>query len=228
MLAIWIDKWIMWLGPNAERLDNGLLHAPLYDSAMFAAYLVIIPSLALFVVDLETTFFNRYQRYFSDIKEHATLRQIADNGVSLKREVYRSMRRIFIVQAALCLILVFISPIVIDAFSMQYRQTAIFRFGVIGALFQFMFLASSSLLLFFNRSSWFFWLQMTFLVLNASLAVGSIWMGEDYYGFGYLIACALSALAAFFALQIAMEDLDAHTFLSATKKNKDGKWLEGL
>ena len=196
--------------------------------AMFAAYLVIIPSLALFVVDLETTFFIRYQRYFSDIKEHATLRQISDNALSVKREVYRSMRRIFIVQAALCMILIFISPLVIDLFSMQYRQTAIFRFGVIGALFQFMFLAASSLLLFFNRSNWFFGLQMIFLVLNASLAVWSIWMGEDYYGFGYLIACAISAFAAFIALQIALEDLDAHTFLAATRKNTDGKWLQGI
>ncbi len=56
-VAVWIDKWIMWASPIGERSQNGLWHAPTYDSAMFIAYLAIIPALALFVTTLETTFF---------------------------------------------------------------------------------------------------------------------------------------------------------------------------
>lgn len=226
--AIWIDKWIMWVGPIGERLPIGLLHAPLYDSAMFVAYLVIIPSLSLFIVDLETTFFIRYQRYFSDIQEHATLQQIRDNADSLKQEVARSLRRIFIVQASLCAILILISPLIIEAMNMQYRQIAIFRFGVLGALFQFIFMAASSLLLFFNRTSRFLALQTLFLVLNAILTYASVVLGEAYYGYGYMISCLVSAVASILALEKSLVELNFTTFVSAAATNRDGKWLQRL
>ena len=75
-MGVWIDKWVVWGSAWGEQLDVGFVHAPLYDSAMFIASLVIIPALATFVTKLETDFFERYQQYYATISTHGTLDQI--------------------------------------------------------------------------------------------------------------------------------------------------------
>ena len=61
-IGIWIDKIVFWFSGVGEVLGNGLRHAPLYDSTMFIASLILVPALASFIVKLETGFFERYQR----------------------------------------------------------------------------------------------------------------------------------------------------------------------
>ena len=72
-IALWIDKWVMWRGAAGVDHELGLMHAPIYDSAIFSAHLTIIPALALFVVYFETTFYANYRSYYAAIREHATL-----------------------------------------------------------------------------------------------------------------------------------------------------------
>ena len=56
---------MVWAGAVEQMIhDMGLVHAPLYDSAMFIAYLAIIPALALFVTHVETSFFEKYRAYY--------------------------------------------------------------------------------------------------------------------------------------------------------------------
>ena len=223
--AIWIDKWVMWLGPAGESLPAGFIHAPIYDSAMFVAYLVIIPALSLFIIDLETDFFVSYQRYYADIKAHATLQQVRENAADVTDQTHRSLQRILIIQATLCAILVLLSPLIIESLGMQYRQTSILRLGTVGALFQFLFLASSSLLLFFNRNRQFFYLQLLFLTLNATLTYVTMHMGEEYYGFGYLVACLIASLFSIATLDRALRELTYHTFMLATTQSDEKHWL---
>ena len=75
-IGVWIDKWVVWLSPFGTTIQNNLLHAPLYDSAMFVAYLVVIPAYAAFVAHLEVKFFRNYRLFYNSILEHGTLAQI--------------------------------------------------------------------------------------------------------------------------------------------------------
>ena len=208
-------------------MPGGFLHAPLYDSAMFVANLVIIPALTLFIINLESDFFKKYQLYYADIKAHATLTQIRANALDLFNQVNDSLWRIMVIQAVLCAILILASPLLVEALNLQFRQTAILRLGALGALFQFLFLATSSLLLFFNRSGMFLVLQLTFLVLNGGLTFVTMMMGETYYGLGYLVAALISGLMALHCLHKALSELNYYTFRSAVTTNSDRHWLRG-
>ena len=46
--GVWIDKWVLWLGPNVIQSESGFLHYGGYDSVMFIAHLSIIPCFAAF------------------------------------------------------------------------------------------------------------------------------------------------------------------------------------
>lgn len=211
--GVWIDKWIFWFSSVGERVDAGLVHAPLYDSAMFIASLVVIPALAVFVVQLETTFFERYQRYFSTIETHGTLGQIERARQRLAAHTLDQLVLITVMQVGICAVLVLSAPMIVDALNLQYQQIAILRYGALGAVFQFIFIAATSMLLFFDRRRLYLALQVAFLAMNAGFTGITVVLGETYFGVGYFAACLAASFAAYFAADSTFERLNFLTFL---------------
>jgi polysaccharide biosynthesis protein PelG len=211
--AVWIDKWVFWFSPVGESVTAGLVHAPLYDSAMFIASLVIIPSLASFVAKLETDFFERYQRYYGAIKSHGTIGQIEDARRRLAAHTLDTLVLITIAQVGICAVLIMTAPMLVSALNLQFRQIAILRYGALAAVFQFIFIASSSFLLFFDRRWMYVFLQGLFFGLNLTLAILTVHLGQDYYGVGYFLACFASSLLAYILATSTFQNLNFLTFI---------------
>lgn len=213
-IGAWIDKWVVWLSPFGTTIQNNLLHAPLYDSAMFVSYLVVIPAYAAFVAHLEVKFFRNYRLFYNSILEHGTLAQIRANGRRLREETIASLSGITVPQLLICGLVALSAPAVIQLLDMQYRQVGTLRFGLIGAVFQFLFVTCSSLALYFDRRIVFLLLQACFMVLNATLTWALIPFGANYLGLGFLVAAAVSALIAYLALARTLYRLDYLTFIA--------------
>jgi len=213
-VGAWIDKWVVWLSPFGTTIQNNLLHAPLYDSAMFVSYLVVIPAYAAFVAHLEVKFFRNYRLFYNSILEHGTLAQIRANEKRLRDETIASLSGITVPQLLICGLVALSAPAVIELLDMQYRQVGTLRFGLIGAVFQFLFVTCSSLTLYFDRRIVFLLLQACFLVLNATLTWALIPFGAHYLGLGFLAASAISALIAYLALARTLYRLDYLTFIA--------------
>ena len=211
--GVWADKVVFWLSAEGSRLESGLLHAPAYDSTMFLASLVIVPSLSSFVLSLETGFFDRYQQYFATIANHGTLAQIEGARLRLQRYTLEHVALITISLAGLAAIVILTAPIIIDGLGLQFRQIAILRYGALGAVFQFVFIAATSILLFFDRRRRFLVLQTLFLALNGGLAMLSLRLGEDTYGAGYFGACLICATVAYRMAEDTFGRLNFLTFL---------------
>src|SRR3546814_18485905 len=63
----------------------GLISNPAYDSAMFLANMTTVPVLAIFIIAIETEFFDRYQAFYRAIEAHATWREIRENPAGIIR-----------------------------------------------------------------------------------------------------------------------------------------------
>ncbi len=63
-MGIWVDKLIFWYSSIGVQIVGPFYTNPYYDTAMFLAYLSIIPSLAIFLVKVETSFYTYYNFYF--------------------------------------------------------------------------------------------------------------------------------------------------------------------
>src|SRR5262245_43296990 len=213
-IGVWVDKWVVWLSPYGTQIQNGLLHAPLYDSAMFVSYLVVIPAYAAFIVHLEVRFFRNYRQFYPSILEHATLAQIRSHGRRLREETLASLSAITVPQLVVCALVAAAAPAVIDVLDMQFRQAGTLRLGVIGAAFQFLFITCASLTLYFDRRMLFLALQAIFLVLNTALTWALLPLGQSYLGLGFLAASAISAIVAYLALVRTLYRLDYLTFIA--------------
>lgn len=212
-IAVWIDKWIIWAGPAGSELRSGLVHAPYYDSAAFLAYLTIIPSLARFVLTLDGEYIAAYRNYYNAIKQHATLEEIEHMGGALGRLTLELVEKIFTQQAAICAIVVLCAPLIIEASNLKYAQVPVLRLCTIAVLFQFAFIAATSLLIFFERHREFLFLQALFLVTNAAGTMVTVEIGPVSYGFGLLVASVISGIAAYAVLNNVVQHINYFTFV---------------
>jgi polysaccharide biosynthesis protein PelG len=213
-LGAWVDKWVVWLSPYGTEIQYGLLHAPLYDSAMFLSYLVVVPAYAAFIIHLEVRFFRNYRLFYSSILEHATLAQIRAHGARLRGETIASLSAITVPQLVVCALVALLAPALVSLLDMQFRQVGMLRLGVIGAAFQFLFITCSALTLYFDRRAVFLFLQLLFLALNGGLTFALLALGPNYLGLGFLAASALSALIAYLALARTLHRLEYLTFIA--------------
>jgi uncharacterized membrane protein len=213
--AIWADKVIMWFGPDQVVLSNGLISAPAYDGALFLAYLVMIPALGLFVTAIETTFFEDSRRLFDAIQGQAPLGRIERLANTLEKQTYKMIYGVLLTLGACCVVVILISPVLVPFIGLKYQQLGIFRMGVLAVFFQFMFVAASSVVLFLDRQSRFLALQAIFLAAQVGFTIMTIHLGQEYFGYGHLLACALSAFLAMSVLERTLGNVVYFTFATA-------------
>lgn len=211
--GVWVDKWVFWFSPEGQSVEGGLIHAPLYDSAMFIASLVIIPALAQFVVRLETEFFDRYQHYYGTIQSHGTIDQIETARVRLEGFSLENLVLITVSQLSLAAVLVLAAPAIVEVLNLHFRQIAILRYGALGSVFLFVFIATTSMVVFFDRRRLYALLQFLFFALNLGLTALTVYWGEDYYGVGYFAASFIASAVALVVADQTFSRLNYLTFI---------------
>ena len=71
--GIWVDKLVFWFNGHGKHIDEIFYTNLYYDTAMFTAYLTVIPSMAIFLVKVETEFYISYARYYRAIEDKMNL-----------------------------------------------------------------------------------------------------------------------------------------------------------
>ena len=72
--ASFVHIIIMWFfGDYGEQVTGLFYHARVYDVSSFYAFLVAIPTNVLFVVSMETRFYEKFRAYFSAVSSNGTL-----------------------------------------------------------------------------------------------------------------------------------------------------------
>ncbi len=212
-LAAWSDKWVMWFAPEAERPYHGLISYPAYDGAMFLAYLTLVPGMALFIVAVETEFFEHYKRYYRDIEHHAPLSRIRANQKAIASTLLAAARNLIILQAAVAALAILLVPRLVDAGLLAVGQVGIFRFGSLGATFHALFLFVCVILSYFDLRRDLVRVNLVFLAANAGLTWAFLPLGYPFYGAGYFAAAMIAFLAAYLVLVARVRRLPYLTFV---------------
>lgn len=213
-VAIWIDKWVMWMAPERERLASGFVHNGTYDSAMFLAYLSIVPSMAVFLLHLETRFYEKYLRFYREIENHATLERIEENHRLLVGELVGGLRNLIVIQGTFSLLCIILAPRILEFLGVSYLQLGIFRFGVLGAFFHVLLLCLTIVLSYFELRKQVLWLTVFFMLTNGLFTFYSLNHGFPYYGYGYFAAALLSFLIGAMVTFRELGRIPYHTFIT--------------
>ena len=195
--AIWADKWVMWFAPERVTLPSGMISYPVYDGAMFLAFLSIVPSMAIFIFSVETRFYEQYLKFYDDIRKHADLDRIRANHQKILASLGSGFRNLIVLQALVSFMTIILAPQIFVVLGIDFLQLGVFRFGVLGAFFHVLMLAMTIVLAYFDLRAKVLGLHLFLLITNTVFTMVSLELGFPFYGYGYFLSTLLSfALAA--------------------------------
>lgn len=212
--ALWIDKWIMWYAPQAAELDTKMRFFPDYDSAMFLAAMSILPTLALFVFSVETSFFNHYRRFYGAILAHASLRRVRALHAKIVESILEGGRNVMLLQGAVCFLAILLAPQIFKFAGMFYVQLSIFRLGALGSFFQVLLLFATIILAYFDCRRMNMWIFVFYFVSNTILTLICLQYGFEYYGYGFFLSSCMTFMLAAVLIFNHVRKLPYHAFIT--------------
>lgn len=212
-LAIWSHIWIMWLAPERQVLSNGFISYPYYDTSMFLAFLTVIPAMAIFFVNIETSFYEKYQFFYGEIRNHATYDQIENNQKDILNTLFESSRNMVVFQGILSLVAIFLAPTLFDLLGINYLLLSIFRIGVLAAFFHILIMFLLIILFYFDFRKLSLGVAIILFITNSSFTYATMNMGFPFYGYGYFVATLVTFALTYRVTFHYLEKLIYQTFV---------------
>jgi polysaccharide biosynthesis protein PelG len=212
-LGIWIDKFLFWwLSESRVQVSGALFSAPDYDLAIYLSLLSIAPGMAVFILQVETDFSEKFHEYFDTVNEGGTMSEV----ISAKHRLILSLRdgfnRLLKVQGVATALLVIYANDLTAWFNVSHVQTGIFRITLFGTFLLVLFLAMLTVLFYFNDRRGALLCAFVFLLANGLLSAATIVQNEAWYGFGFVVAAGLALFIAAARVNSRLDHLEYHTF----------------
>jgi uncharacterized membrane protein len=211
--AIAADRMLFWFSGVGAPVQSWF-YGSLYDAPLFLAYLSVVPALAMFLVNVETGFYDRYRQYYGVVTKHGTLRQVLEAKAQMAASLRESLRRLLVVQAPVTLGLMIVAPALAAAIGLEPLQVSIFRIALVGAALHTLALFGTIVLLYFDRRRAALEVSACFLVGNVLLTAASLAVGPRAWGLGYALATLLACAWAYRRLEQTLDDLEYLTYAS--------------
>ncbi len=205
-LSIWADKIVVYLVMGGDA-------AAFYAAIAAVAWFSVIPAFAWIYVQIETSFYQRFRAFYSDIEVGAPLRQLRERADRISVEARRILRGAGIVQASASGIAIAAAPLVVKFVGLSPDAAPLFRMAAVGAAAQMLTLLVVLLLYYFD-------LRRDALLISTSLLAGEAALTLAAWGagwqpvLGYVVACGLTASIGVWLVRRRLSTLVLDTFQS--------------
>lgn len=211
-IAIWIDKVLFWFSSYGETV-KGFFHTfPAYDGAFFIAYLSIVPALSVFLVRVETSFYQRYRSFYRNIMNKASLTAIESSKRQLVDDLKESVSVLLKVQGFISALFIIGVINVMKIAKLAWMQVVILKIGVLSAFLLIIFQFLLIIMYYFEFRREAALLIVLFCILNLTATAITINIGFRSFGYGFFCAAFISLLCGYFVLNYKIKNLEYLTF----------------
>ena len=213
-LAVWADKFVFWGNPvTSTALLGPVRYSIIYDVPIFVAYLSVVPGVAVFFVRIEADFAAAYERYFAAVREGETLSELHRLRDELVLSARAGLYDILRVQGITVAVLLLLGAPVIAIFGIPGIYAYLFKVDVVGVGFQTFLLGVFTILFYLDYRRLVLELCALFALSNTLLSLATQALGPRFYGFGFAVAAALTAMLGLKALSRRLDNLEYETFM---------------
>jgi uncharacterized membrane protein len=211
-LGIWADKFVFWFAPDSRLSVPWFRTNDLYEGPVFFSYLTIVPTLALFLIKVETVFYEHYRQYYAKVVGKQDMSGILREKGLMVLALKESLREVFVLQGSLTLLCLIFTPTLARMSNLMPLQIPLLRVALIGAFLQVLLLLNVIILFYFDLRRSVLAVTLVFLTSNTVLSLLTTRLGFQFYGYGYTYACLISLMLGFFMLDAKIKDLEYITF----------------
>jgi uncharacterized membrane protein len=227
VVAIWIDKWLLWTGPGSIRALGMLRLNPINDIGSFLGLLTMVPGLTLLLVVAET----RFDRAFSDMIARctgtSTLARIEEARGDLIVTMRDALRLLVLVQLLVAaLAWVFAVPL-FDRIGVDPRAIFAFRQTSLGVVFHLVAIAATVALAYYDLFGRILIVWTVFTIGSAAATLLQWDAGFAAFGWGYMAGAIAGATMGVALVTQATVSLTYLIFVGNNPAvvGQGGRWL---
>jgi|SaaInlStandDraft_1057018.scaffolds.fasta_scaffold29122_2 polysaccharide biosynthesis protein PelG len=211
--AIWVDKVIFWIF-RGEEVHKGLYTSSFYETPIFLAFVTIVPTLSIFLVRVETSFYRSYRNYYSKVIEKYSLAEILNEKKKINASLRLSFYRLFVYQGGITLLCIVMAPKIVDWLSMETYQLALLRIAILGSFLHALLMILMILILYFDWLGLALKTNVLFFFSNLFFTTFLIDKDLSFQGYGYFLSCLLTLCYAIWMFLRRWDQLEYITFTS--------------
>lgn len=213
-VGLFAHNIIIWLFSDLSvHLEGTYVYAPSYDNATFFAVLTIIPSTVLFVVRMETSFFETYKTFCAAIIQGGSLKAIDMAKERMLSTIKRELSNLFEAQFFVTVILIILgSAIILPALGTNNVAIGIYAtLAVAYFMIQMMFIIVTILLYFDNQDDALITTGL-FLGTSVLLTILLLLLGNTFCGVGLCIGAMAALIFGASRMMNMLESVDYRLF----------------
>jgi polysaccharide biosynthesis protein PelG len=213
MVGLYGHNVVIWLMSDLQvMIDETFLIAPYYDIPVFYAYLTILPALVIFMVSVETSFYDAYKLYYVRILEGFSLQDIMIAKRNMFEIIKVELKFLTEVQLFITISAIAIGVQLLPKIGMTSEQLHIFSILVLGNLFFSVMFTSILILLYFDAQKAA--LLSTLLFSISTVIFTLIVVRTGNYGFSFFLSSFLGIVVVLYRLREYLNNIDYYTFCS--------------
>ncbi|KRE40959.1 exopolysaccharide Pel transporter PelG [Paenibacillus sp. Soil724D2] len=222
-LGIYVHNFIYWGSKMSITVGDTFRFSPSYDVPVFFAFLSVIPTMVIFVVSVETSFYEKFRSYYSVILGSGTIQDIARAKKEMNDVLLQELSFIMQIQLFFSLFAMAIGIKFLPNLGQTAEQIDSFNILVLGdCLYILMYIIVLLLLYFDDRKGA---LLTSSLFLIANLIATPIIITTGHHGLGLLISAAVAVGMAIMRLLYILKNIDYYTFCAQPLVVKENKTI---
>ncbi len=211
-LGIWIDKLIFWwFSGKGEQIAGLMYTVPEYDVGIYLSLLSIVPGMAVFFLNIETSFAERFQGFFSRVEHGGTLEQIGAERDAIATALRDGFASLIKVQAVVTIFLAVFGGQILEVIGIGSMQVGVFRVTLFGAFLLVVFLSLLTVLFYFDDRRGALLCTAVFVVANALLSL-ALSGHERWFGYGFVVASGLAMVLSGHRVNRRLAELEYRVF----------------
>ena len=212
-LSIWADSVILWLSSRGVVI-HGFYHlAPPLDTSKFIMFLSTIPSGVMFMVHLEPHFYRHYRRYYRLLQEKGTLDDLMQSRQGMQISIRNGMVQMLKVQGFLSLFLCVVAPDLASWVGLAPQWVPLLCIELLAGIAQYTIVTFMLLLLYIDQRKAALLLISSYVILTSALSFLSLFLRENLYSLGYLVASVICAIIGWLLVNTCLRRLEYLTFM---------------
>ncbi|MBM3707003.1 MAG: hypothetical protein FJW69_01470 [Actinobacteria bacterium] len=213
-LGLYSHNFLFWASRFGVEIGGTYTYAPTYDVPTFYAFLSVMPSMVIFIVSVETSFYEKYRTYYSLITGKGNFSDIENARQDMTRVLWSEIRNIMELQLFFTLVFIAAGFYVLPRFGLSQLSMDIFNLIALGAYLNIMVMIVILILLYFENRSGALFVAVIFLLSNAGFTFMTLMYSESIYGVGFFASSIFSLIIALIELSAYLKNINYYTFCS--------------
>lgn len=223
-LGLYGHIFIVWWSDLQTIVSNTFVMATLYDTPIFYAYLTIIPAMVMFVVSVETSFYERYKSLYSKILGSSSFQDIKEAQSKMFNVLSRELMFIMEFQLFFTICAIALGTKLLP---LTIEQVDIFNIVVIGNYFFIMMFIVMQILLYFDDRKGVLLVISSYVIASTIFTVITVMFKN--YGLSCFIAGLIGLGLSFSRLYHYSKNFGYYTYCSQPLVKKEEKtFLNGF